>query len=172
VSRAHASSKRVAESPPGTSIDVTDYDSGPLLLAATLAPFSGLGETTIGGAQYPTHCGVAFPATTHVVQLVWSGGVTRDGVNSFVPGEAGLIRTATADGLFNLKVRSNAGALIDYFEVTGVNILGVADLGNGVFANPTATYTADGDNYLDLCLQLPARFNPKWQAIYQAEYAE
>jgi len=59
-------------------------------------------------------------------------------------------------------VRTNAGALADYFEVAGLTILGVADLGNGVPATTAAAYTADGDNYLDLCLQLPARFNPRW----------
>lgn len=152
--------KPFAEFPPGTSVEVTDYDAGPFVLGATIAPFTGLGETTFGGAQYPNHCQIAFPQTTHVVQLLWSGGVTRDGVNSFYPNQPGLFRTATSDGLLNLKVRNDAGALIDYYEMPGISLLGMADLGNGQPTDPTAYYNSDADNYLDISLQLPAGFNP------------
>jgi len=151
--------KPVREVPPGTTIAVTDYDSGPFLLGAAIAPFTGRGEIAIANGQYPNHCQVAFPSTTHVIQLLWSGGVTLDGVNSILPTQAGLLRTATTDGLFNLKVRSRGGVLLDYYDVPAVRVLGAADLGNGQPTDPTAAYNADGDNYIDLCVQLPGGFD-------------
>ena len=99
-----------------------------------------------------------FPSTTHVVRLLWSGGATQDGVNSLSPNQPGLFRTAAADGLFNLKVQDDRGGLVDYYAIAGVRLLGLADLGHG---QPVAgnEYEADGDNYLDLCLELPVGFN-------------
>jgi hypothetical protein len=152
--------KPFGEIPPGASIAVGDYDTGPSLLDAVIRRFSMLGETAGGGAQFPNHCQVAFPSTTHVIQMLWSGGVTQDGVNSVLPNQAGLFQTKGQTGLFNLKVRNKGGGLVDYYDVPGVRVLGLADLGNGVPANPGTSYTADNDNYLDVCLELPAGFNP------------
>jgi len=74
------------------------------------------------------------------------------------PNQPGLFRTAAADGLFNLKVQDDRGGLVDYYAISGVRLLGLADLGYG---QPVAgkEYEADGDNYLDLCLELPVGFN-------------
>ena len=144
----------------GSAIAVTDYAPGPFLLDAVIREFSIAGETTHRRGPYPNHCQINFPSTTHVVKLLWSGGVTQGGVNSLSPNEPGLFRTAAADadGLFNLKVQDDQGGLVDYYAISGVRLLGLADLGNG---QPVAgkAYEADGDNYLDLCLELPVGFS-------------
>lgn len=143
----------------GATVDVADYASAPTLLGARLTRFSAADEPNLGRRGTPNHCGINFPNTTHVVQLLWSGGVTRDGVNSVLPNEAGLLRTSGATGLFNLRVRGSDGTLVNYFKAPGVQILGAADLGSGS-PLPGAFWVHDGDNYLDLCLALADTFDP------------
>lgn len=86
---------------------------------------------------YPNTCEKLFPSTTHVIRMAFSGGVTLDGVTSVRP---------SSPGIFTLR-SSSSGLEIPY--------LGLADLGKAESSEEAgALYTSDGDNYLDICLDL------------------
>eukprot|EP00747_Dinoflagellata_sp_TGD_P201349 gnl/TRDRNA2_/TRDRNA2_74816_c0_seq1.p1 gnl/TRDRNA2_/TRDRNA2_74816_c0~~gnl/TRDRNA2_/TRDRNA2_74816_c0_seq1.p1 ORF type:complete len:415 (+),score=52.35 gnl/TRDRNA2_/TRDRNA2_74816_c0_seq1:41-1246(+) len=73
----------------------------------------------------PNHCGLEHPGTTHVIQLVWSGGLhTRDGIDEPDDRHKDLFKV-----------------FADSSPLTAAQFLGLAD-------------THDHDNYLDLCLDL------------------
>ena len=85
---------------------------------------------------YPNTCEYTFPNTTHVVRMAFSGGVTLDGVTSILP---------TTEGIFSVFVKSS---------MEEVHYIGLADLGD-VISSPAGTaYISDGDNFLDICLDL------------------
>ena len=87
-----------------------------------------------------------FNTTTHVIQTVWSGGVTRDGVTPITPGSSTalprLLNVWLADGR----------ALDD--DAENFSFLGLADLGAEKDAptDGTTMYQSDGDNVIDICL--------------------
>ena len=82
---------------------------------------------------YPNSCAYIFPSTTHVVRVAFSGGITRDGVIGVTPDQTNL---------FTLR---SGGEEVAY--------LGLGDLGKSM-AKPGELYQQDGDNYLDICLDL------------------
>ena len=82
---------------------------------------------------YPNSCSSIFPSTTHVVRVAFSGGITRDGVIGVTPDQTNL---------FTLRSRGEE-----------VAYLGLGDLGKAL-ARPGELYQQDGDNYLDICLDL------------------
>lgn len=149
------------------AVDVMDYSASPILLGAKLTRYPDDGEASTGRGS-PNHCRDRFPTTNYVLQLLWSGGVTRDGVNSLLPNENGLFRSATASGLFNVQVHNQSGALVDSFQVTGVKILGLADLGTGQPV-PGQFWAHDGDNYLQICLELAAGYDPSKIALLSVD---
>merc|ERR1712150_11121 len=73
---------------------------------------------------------------THIVRMGFSGGVTLDGVNSILP---------TTPGIFTI---------LSSPTMKEISYLGLADLGKTVSVEPTALYQSDGDNFLDICLNL------------------
>lgn len=103
-------------------VDVMDYSTSPVLLGARLSRYPEAGEVSSGRGS-PNHCKDRFPTTNYVLQLLWSGGVTRDGVNSLLPNENGLFKSATQSGLFNVQVRKQNGSIVDSLQVTGVKVL-------------------------------------------------
>lgn len=149
------------------AVDVMDYSTSPLLLGAKLTRYPQAGEESSGRGS-PNHCRDRFPTTNYVLQLLWSGGVTRDGVNSLLPNENGLFKSATASGLFNVEVRKPDGMIGDSFQVTGVKLLGIADLGTGQPV-PGQFWLHDGDNYLQICLELAASYDPSKIALVSVD---
>lgn len=85
---------------------------------------------------YPNSCTDLFPSTSHVVRMAFSGGPTLDGANSVLPHIESIFTVKRAD------------------DLKEVPYLGLADLGRNVDAEEETTYTQDGDNYLDICLDL------------------
>jgi len=105
--------------------DVAKYEEG------TRYPTWPLPSST-----YPNNCEHLFPKTTHVIRVTFSGGVTRDGVTSLTPESRDIFSLHTAQ--------------------TGKKVeqLGLADLGNVLKAPDGKAYVQDGDNNLDICLDL------------------
>jgi len=90
---------------------------------------------------YPNTCEVLFPSTTHVIRMAFSGGVTLDGVTSVRP---------SSPAIFTLMTRSSQEE---------IPYLGLADLGKAESEDDSTEYTSDGDNYLDICLDLTDKNN-------------
>mmetsp|Transcript_7273 Transcript_7273/g.19039 ORF Transcript_7273/g.19039 Transcript_7273/m.19039 type:complete len:423 (+) Transcript_7273:561-1829(+) len=116
-----------------------EYTSGLVILRAYAFPFSTRGEV-LAGRNYPNHCRVNFPQTTHVIKLLMNGGATLDGVHSFLPSDTSIFDVGLRDG----QVLDSA------------QFLGLADLGAAQEASEVhrQTYVQDGDNYIDLCLRV------------------
>jgi len=55
------------------------YDSGLVMLKAWMYPFTEKGETDLN------HCRNDFPSTTHVIKIMFNGGMTIDGIHPLVP---------------------------------------------------------------------------------------
>lgn len=124
-----------------------DVNNGPVLLTADLEAFSADGELGAqNGAQYPNHCQVNFPSTTHRIRLLFNGGVTYDGLRSIVPDHTSLFELSTASGAM----------------FPSQNYLGLADLGSTMPSTQCEkdTYVHDGDNYVDICLQMNSNTPP------------
>jgi len=87
-------------------------------------------------STYPNNCQHLFPSTTHIVRVTFSGGVTRDGVTSLTPESTDIFSLHTAQ--------------------TGTQLeqLGLADLGNTLRAPAGQPYLQDGDNNIDICLDM------------------
>eukprot|EP00658_Telonema_sp_P-2_P043799 TRINITY_DN31698_c0_g1_i1.p1 TRINITY_DN31698_c0_g1~~TRINITY_DN31698_c0_g1_i1.p1 ORF type:complete len:232 (+),score=27.07 TRINITY_DN31698_c0_g1_i1:334-1029(+) len=112
----------------------------PFLIQADVLQFSTTGETTHGGVVhggvYPNHCQHLYPTTTHRVRLVLNGGATLDGVHPVLPNQTDLFELISSSG-----------------ERVTDPVLGLADLGSDLAEGHTSlTYRADGDNFLDVCL--------------------
>lgn len=145
-----------------------DYRLGPGMVLAEVAPFTTAGEGTFGKGL-PNDCRTSYPATTHVLRVTWSGGVSVDGVRA-IPSN----RTA----IFDVRAETDQGRLVSVGDPAlgdAIRLLGLADLGNGVGLSPD-TYVADGDNIVDLCLALgegvdPARIRTVATACNTAETA-
>ena len=123
------------------------WSNGCVLLDARLEVFSTTGETLKGKlfppttGEFPNHCRVNFPTTTHRIRMLWNGGVSHDGRRSVNPDEINLFRVNDATGA----------------ELPAASILGLADLGDQPAGTTVAArdgYISDSDNYLDLCLHL------------------
>jgi len=109
------------------------YESGLVMLKALMYEFSERGE----GLE--NHCRNEFPATTHVIKILFNGGFTINGIHPLLPSDTSLFTIMKARGetlLWN-------------------KFVGLADLGtDDVWKTWPEIYETDGDNYLDLCLHL------------------
>ena len=81
------------------------------------------------------------PNTSHVIRMAFSGGITLDGVTSVQP---------SSPGIFTVR-GSSSQEEIPY--------LGLADLGKTVSVEDGTMYESDGDNYLDICIDLTDKPN-------------
>lgn len=114
------------------------YDSGLVMLKAWAYKFTENGEGTSPGAN---HCKTLFPTTTHVIKVLFNGGMTKDGIHPLIP---------TDTSLFTVIMKRGKTLLWNKF-------IGLADLGfdgDVTWKDWPESYVTDGDNYLDLCLQL------------------
>jgi len=87
-------------------------------------------------STYPNNCQHLFPSTSHIIRVAFSGGVTRDGVTSLTPDSTDIFSVHTAQ------------------TATEVGQLGLADLGNTLRAPDGQAYVQDGDNIIDICLDM------------------
>ena len=111
------------------------YESGLLMLQAWAYPFTEKGE----GTQIENHCRIDFPLTTHVIKVLFNGGFTKDGIHPLLPSDTSLFTVYLPRGKTLLWNR----------------FIGLADLGTDeMWKTWPEIYDTDGDNYLDLCLQL------------------
>jgi len=84
-------------------------------------------------STYPNNCQSIFPSTSHIIRVAFSGGVTRDGVIGVTPDQK------------------------DVFSLSTVLGQQVATCKKTVTAEPGQMYEQDGDNYLDICLDLSSQ---------------
>jgi len=90
----------------------------------------------IPSSVYPNTCEVLYPATTHIIRVAFSGGITLDGVTSVLP---------TSPGIFTV---------VGHLSQEEIPYLGLGDLGKAVSGDNVDEYQSDGDNYLDICMDL------------------
>lgn len=57
------------------------YNSGLVMLKAWMYPFTEKGETA------ENHCRIDFPSTTHVIKILFNGGVSVDGYHPLIPSD-------------------------------------------------------------------------------------
>ena len=129
-----------------------DYRLGPGILLAELAPFTTAGEGTLGKGL-PNDCRTSFPDTTHVIRVTWSGGVSIDGVRAI---------SSNRTAIFDIRAEDDQGRLVSVGDAAlgdEIRFLGLADLGQGVGTSPDDD-VVDGDNVVDLCLELAAGADP------------
>jgi len=107
--------------------DVNDFDEGDRYPTWPLP-----------SSSYPNNCQSLFPSTSHIIRVGFSGGVTRDGVAGVTPDQQNVFSLSTVLG-------------------QQVSYLGLADLGKTLTAEPGQMYEQDGDNYLDVCLDLSSQ---------------
>jgi hypothetical protein len=112
------------------------YNSGLVMLKAWMYPFTEKGDTAMN------HCRNDFPSTTHVIKILFNGGISTDGIHPLIP----------SDTRFFTIMKSRGRTLLwNKFK-------GLADLGTDPdiwkVELTKQEYETDGDNYLDLCLEL------------------
>lgn len=111
------------------------YESGLVMLKAWAFEFTMKGE----GELMENHCRVDWPATTHVIRILFNGGPSKDGIHPLLPSDTSF---------FSILLPRARTLLWNKF-------IGLADLGEDeVWKEWPEIYETDGDNYLDLCLQL------------------
>lgn len=73
-----------------------EYTSGIVMLKAWAHKFSTTGEDLSEG--FVNHCHVNFPGTTHVIKILFSGGVTKNGVWSLLPSDTQIFQVIRTGG--------------------------------------------------------------------------
>lgn len=120
-------------------------------MKAWMYEFSDTGETAAN------HCRVDFPSTTHVIKVMFNGPVTKDGYHPIVPSDTDLFNV--------IKKPPQLETLL------WNKFLGIADLGTSeVWQDWPQLYGHDGDNYIDLCLELADSDN--LEDLYTVSVAE
>lgn len=111
------------------------YESGLVMLKAWAFEFTEKGESE----DITNHCRVDFPLTTHVIRILFNGGPTKDGIHPLLPSDTSF---------FTILLPRGRTLLWNKF-------IGLADLGEDtMWTEWPEIYETDGDNYVDLCLQL------------------
>ena len=131
--------------------------NGPTLVGAKLSRLSLAGD-------YPTPAfpnsvanhGVEYYGTSeklYRLRLFTSGGFSPDGVSGFLPQEFSRFFQLTAKGASGEAITiSEAGTSVKVQGGT-LKVKGIADLGNGLSADPKYTYSEDHDNQFDLIIR-------------------
>jgi len=88
---------------------------------------------------YPNDCVSVFDETTHVLRVTFSGGITSDGIMPVLPNNKNIFKLTK-----------------EVPETVNIGYLGLADLGKttGDDVTDPYSYQHDGDNYLDICLDM------------------
>ena len=127
--------------------DMNYLDSSVRLSYARMWDVSQFSEGThyptwpLPSSTYPNTCEALYPSTTHIIRMAFSGGITLDGVTSVRP---------NTQGIFTVRGISSPEE---------IPYLGLADLGKTVSVEEGSMYESDGDNYLDICMDLGDRMD-------------
>lgn len=131
--------------------------NGPTLVGAKLSRLSLAGDYP--APAFPNSVanhGVEYYGTSdklYRLRLFTSGGFSPDGVSGFLPQEFSRFFQLTAEGRNgNAITIGEAGSSVKVKGGT-LKVKGIADLGNGLSANPDYTYAEDHDNQFDLIIK-------------------
>ena len=131
--------------------------NGPTLVGAKLSRLSLAGDYP--APAFPNSVanhGVEYYGTSeklYRLRLFTSGGFSPDGVSGFLPQEFSRFFQLTAKGASGEAITiSEAGTSVKVQGGT-LKVKGIADLGNGLSADPEYTYSEDHDNQFDLIIR-------------------
>lgn len=118
--------------------------------------YATIGAADVGDTEN-NFCQIDFPGSSHVIKVIFNGGMTSDGVRSLLPSDTDMFTLTNKDGQ---DVSS---------QLIGLADLGTPDVAIGVDITPRFNlnigiekdlwkqypdeYKSDGDNYLDLCVR-------------------
>ena len=140
-----------------TSNNPYDPFNGPTLVGAKLSRLSLAGDYP--APAFPNSVanhGVEYYGTSdklYRLRLFTSGGFSPDGVSGFLPQEFARFFQLTAQGPAGEAITiGQAGSSV---KVKGgsLKVKGIADLGNGLSADPDYTYSEDHDNQFDIIIK-------------------
>lgn len=140
-----------------TSNNPYDPYNGPTLVGAKLSRLSLAGDyPPVGLTQSVGNHGVEYYGTgrdLYRLRLFTSGGFSPNGVSGFEPQEFSRFFQLTAVGTRG-KTVTVAESGVKYRVRGGwVQVLGIADLGTGLSADPNYTYAEDHDNQFDIIIK-------------------
>ena len=140
-----------------TSNNPYDPFNGPTLVGAKLSRLSLAGDYP--APAFPNSVanhGVEYYGTSdklYRLRLFTSGGFSPDGVSGFLPQEFARFFQLTAQGPAGEAITiEQAGSSVKVKGGT-LKVKGIADLGNGLSADPDYTYSEDHDNQFDLIIR-------------------
>jgi hypothetical protein len=142
-----------------SQVSSNPYDpyNGPTLVGAKLSRLSLAGDyPTVGLTLSVGNHGVEYYGTSpdlYRLRLFTSGGFSPNGVSGFEPQEFAKYFQLTATGPRGATVTiSEAGVR---YRVRGgfIEVKGIADLGNGLTADPAYSYSEDHDNQFDIIIR-------------------
>ena len=140
-----------------TSNNPYDPFNGPTLVGAKLSRLSLAGDYP--APAFPNSVanhGVEYYGTSdklYRLRLFTSGGFSPDGVSGFLPQEFARFFQLTAQGPAGEAITiGEAGTSVKVKGGT-LKVKGIADLGNGLSADPDYTYSEDHDNQFDLIIR-------------------
>ena len=87
------------------------------------------------------------------LRLFTSGGFSPDGVSGFLPQEFSRFFQLTAKGASGEAITISAAGTSVKVQGGTLKVKGIADLGNGLSADPEYTYSEDHDNQFDLIIR-------------------
>ncbi|MDP6851525.1 MAG: hypothetical protein QGH52_02470 [Prochlorococcaceae cyanobacterium ETNP1_MAG_8] len=134
------------------------YDSfnGPTLVGAKLSKLSLAGDYAPVSLSIGANHGVEYYGereNLYRLRMFTSGGFSPDGVSGFEPQQFEKFFQLTAKGCDNQEVTIDRDG--QWIRVKGgqLKVMGIADLGDGLNADPEYTYSEDHDNQFDLIVK-------------------
>ena len=131
--------------------------NGPTLVGAKLSRLSLAGDYP--SPAFPNSVanhGVEYYGTSETLyrlRLFTSGGFSPDGVSGFEPQEFSRFFQLTAAGRNGQAITIGEAGITVPVKGGNLKVKGIADLGNGLSANPDYTYSEDHDNQFDLIIK-------------------
>jgi hypothetical protein len=131
--------------------------NGPILVGAKLSRLSLAGDYP--APAFPNSVanhGVEYYGTSeklYRLRLFTSGGFSPDGVSGFLPQEFSRFFQLTAKGASGEAITISAAGTSVKVQGGTLKVKGIADLGNGLSADPEYTYSEDHDNQFDLIIR-------------------
>ena len=140
-----------------TSNNPYDPFNGPTLVGAKLSRLSLAGDYP--APAFPNSVanhGVEYYGTSdklYRLRLFTSGGFSPDGVSGFLPQEFARFFQLTAKGPSGEAITIGDSDTSVKVQGGTLKVKGIADLGNGLSADPDYTYSEDHDNQFDLIIK-------------------
>ncbi len=140
-----------------TSSNPYDPFNGPTLVGAKLSRLSLAGDYP--APAFPNSVanhGVEYFGTSrklYRLRLFTSGGFSPNGVSGFEPQEFARFFQLTAQARNGKSITINEADTKVKVKGGSLKVLGIADLGNGLAADPEYTYAEDHDNQFDIIIK-------------------